>query len=313
MSKAVYPAATLVIFGLLVVAGAAALSLPSVQAVALPVAAQARIPAGDDWYLAYYIEGLDHSLLYHDVHHDVAAMRAADVLLLGNSRMLYSIDHEELKAFEARTGLSCYVLAFGYREQHRFPQKLIERYDLRPKYAVLNVDPFFGNSLSSMAARTLASSPWDARKSEFETQASFFLHRHIQNWVPHPGIPGAATWAYYRSHQHGSIFASATKGRARSVSEATIDWQLTPAEKITAEEFQGWMKSRGTQILMTTVPPAVPEPMRDLARELDVPAILPDHEDLMTSDGSHLDPASARKFSADFFRKLEPLVKTSAK
>jgi hypothetical protein len=48
----------------------------------------ARIPASAEWYLGYYHGGVDDYLLFHGLDGTAERMRRADVLILGNSRVL---------------------------------------------------------------------------------------------------------------------------------------------------------------------------------------------------------------------------------
>ena len=70
-----------------------------------------------------------------------------------------------------------------------------------------------------------------------------------------------------------------------------------------AQELNDEVRRHGGILVLTTVP--YPEAELDhlpfLARELEVPMILPGTEDLYVSDGSHLDPASARRVSSEFW------------
>lgn len=65
--------------------------------------------------------------------------------------MLYALDQQELQAFEQRTGISVYCLAFAYG-RYGVPQAIIEEHDLRPEWILVNAYPFFKPGLSVAAA-----------------------------------------------------------------------------------------------------------------------------------------------------------------
>jgi hypothetical protein len=116
------------------------------------------IQAGE--FLAY-CENERYSDYEHGAFHynlepgSVDAMRKADVLFLGNSRLQLGLDPVLLKESMSAAKLNYYVLGFGYSAQYRFAMSLIRRYDLRPKVLVINVDPFFEDVLSAPARSLL--------------------------------------------------------------------------------------------------------------------------------------------------------------
>ena len=87
----------------------------------------------DDYYLAHDHGGhVDHHVLYFGT--DAVALdhlKRADVLLLGNSRLMFAARPRVLDAFFAARGLRYYVLGFGFREADRFPLAVIEKFDLQ--------------------------------------------------------------------------------------------------------------------------------------------------------------------------------------
>jgi len=116
------------------------------------------IQAGE--FLAY-CENERYSDYEHGAFHynlepgSVDAMRRADVLFLGNSRLQLGLDPVLLKESMSAAKLNYFVLGFGYSAQYRFALSLIMRYDLRPKVLVINADPFFDDVLSAPARALL--------------------------------------------------------------------------------------------------------------------------------------------------------------
>ena len=307
MSRQFYPLVALAVFGSLLICGAAVMAIPSVARKANSAAVGAKLPDAEGWYLGYYNGGHDHVTMYLNLDDAAEALRSADVLLLGNSRMLYAMDSEEIQAFERRTNLRCYVLAFAYSEMCEFPQKLIERYDLHPKWVVINADPFFVKETSKMAKKAMTMTPWEARKAMFEAQVGLAVHRQMDSWLPHLFEQNPA-WVYFRSYRDGSIFVSSTKGKPSLAESNPISWEITAELIQTFEEFQKNMKSRGVGTALTTIPPTVAAPMTELAEKSHTPHFYSKVVQLKTSDGSHLNPESAKRFSESFFRDLERIV-----
>ena len=112
--------------------------------------------------------------------------------------------------FESR-GLRYYALGFGFREADRFPLAIIEKFDLHPRYVVVNADGFFTDSLSEVAEQAIDESSFVARRRRWEATAAHTarrtLHRLIPNWIDLFGRPGFL-WRRevigYRSRANGT-------------------------------------------------------------------------------------------------------------
>jgi hypothetical protein len=78
-----------------------------------------------------------------------------------------------------------------------------------------------------------------------------------------------------------------------------------------AQDFKREVEARGGRLVLCLVPaPTASRATAEwLARELGVPLIAPELENLRTHDGSHLTPESAGTFAAVFFSELEPIVR----
>ncbi len=143
-------------------------------------------PEAGTYYLAHDRGGqVDHHVLYHGT--DGLAMerlKAAQVLFLGNSRLMFALDRGALRQFFDELGLTYYVLGFGHTEQDDFPARIIAKYDLRPEVVVVNADGFFWDGQSEWAAKTIEESAFDAWKLQFESEAAHRLRRAIHRVVP---------------------------------------------------------------------------------------------------------------------------------
>ena len=90
-----------------------------------------------DYYLAHDHGGhVDHHVLYFGTDADALAhLKRAEVLFLGNSRLMFAARPGVFDAFFTERGLRYYVLGFGFREADRFPLAIIEKFDLRPVWS----------------------------------------------------------------------------------------------------------------------------------------------------------------------------------
>ena len=125
--------------------------LPALRGRTLDVA-RAERPPDDDHYLANDIGGqVDHHVLWFGIDEEVTRrLRAAEVLFVGNSRLMFALRPNLLRPFFGARGISYYVMGFGFRESDRLPLALIRKLDLRPRLVVANADGFFGAGAESL-------------------------------------------------------------------------------------------------------------------------------------------------------------------
>src|SRR5687768_17071664 len=85
----------------------------------LDIVTAAAPPA--DHFLAHDRGGhVDHHVLFHGM--DEAALRhlhEADVLLMGNSRLMFALRGPALRQYFTARGMKPFALGFGHEEQHR--------------------------------------------------------------------------------------------------------------------------------------------------------------------------------------------------
>src|SRR5262249_36408216 len=131
---------------------------------------------------------------------------AADVLFVGNSRLMFAFAEDVLTPFFAARGLRYYLLGFGHGESSRFLEELARRHDLRPRLVVANVDRFFTGHASEVGPAGPEESLFDARKVVFETRAAFWIRHRLHQVLPQ--IPdllrGRNESIVYRSREKGS-------------------------------------------------------------------------------------------------------------
>ena len=179
----------------------------------------------DDYYLAHDHGGhVDHHVMYFGT--DPVALdhlKRADVILLGNSRLMFAARPRVLDAFFEARGLRYYVLGFGFREADRFPLAIIEKFDLKPRMVIVNADGFFENSLSDFARqvmkgqrlRCLAVPSGSRDGTRVPEGACTSSCRTGWTWSDGPGFPWRRELIIYRSRSNGT-------------------WQLSPWEVGTA-------------------------------------------------------------------------------
>ena len=292
--------------------------VPALAALRPGVEAGERPPDGDH-YLANDIGGhVDHHVLYFGTDAEVVArLRAAEVLFLGNSRLMFALRPEVLRPFFAAQGRSYYVMGFGFREADRFPLAILRRFDLRPRLVVVNADGFFGGGLSPWAEQVMRDTPFAARKRQWEAEAAHEARRISHVVFPHwpsffglPGLGTGRTFTAYRSRLDGTWAISPWPA-------ATTPFVPTPLEGAgvgrgearDGDAFLAELQARGARLVLTRVPTPVPMPgagAAETARRLGVPLVVADIPGPMSADHSHLDEASAHDWTRAFLERLAP-------
>ena len=169
-----FPAAVFVValVAAVVATDLARTTVPALQG-RVQIIAQAERPPDGDHYLANDVAGhVDHHVIYFGIDDEVMAnLRAAEVLFLGNSRLMFALRPGVLRPFFDADAVPYYVMGFGFREADRFPLAIIRALDLRPRLVVVNADGFFGGGLSPWADVVIRDTPFAARKLQFEAEA----------------------------------------------------------------------------------------------------------------------------------------------
>ena len=313
---------------------AVAFIIAFVACVVVTVAAWERVPAlrsrvdavaaahGPDRVHFYLANGrgghVDHHVLYFGLDDvAIAHLRAADVLFLGNSRLMFAMARDEFAPFFEARGLKPYVMGFGFREADAFPLAVIRRLDLRPRLVVVNADGFFGGGLSPWAEEVVRDTLFEARKWQWEAEAAHeaarIAHRLVPNWLElfgRPGFPDRTGFIAHRSRSDGSWLVSpAQEGRRETILPSDLS-RPEPArhEYAGARRFKAELEARGARLVLTLVPS--PErmggsPVR-LAEALGVAFLDPAVAGLSTKDNSHLDAESAPYFTRGLLEALAP-------
>lgn len=283
-----------------------------------------EVPSSDDFYLATDAgTTLDHHVLYFDLDDEAATrLRAAEVLFVGNSRLMFALRPEVLRPAFAARRQSYYVLGFGFRETDRFPLALIRKLDLRPRIVVVNSDGFFAGAMSAFAETVIRDTPFAARKLRWEGEAAHAVRRVVHiiapNWLSLFGRPGLGRTAglnLYRSRFDGTWAITPWPSTTATFLPGSIDGPAGRGEIAAARAFKAEIERRGARLVLTRVP--TPQAFEGagaatFARLLDVPLVTVDTPGLTSSDHSHLDEASAHDWSREFMTALAPHLGTAA-
>jgi hypothetical protein len=270
-------------------------------------------PARGDFYLAHDRGGhVDHHLIYHGIDDVVQErLQAADVLFLGNSRLMFALVPEAMRRHFDALGRSFYVLGFGHEEQDDFPLQIIRNNDLRPDVVVINADHFFAADRSEWAARVLDETDFDAWKIWAEGEIAHRVRKVMHRVVPHyvDIRRGQREVVLYRSRENGTWFVANDFGDGSRFDWPTPDSDRpSTADLRAAEVFKRELDARGVKLVLCLIPgPGVSlHRAQVMADHLSVPLVVPEAGVLRTIDNSHLSHESALRVVESLLQRLAP-------
>jgi hypothetical protein len=292
--------------------GFAALFAPA-RAAEMDIVSHRERPARGDFYLAHDRGGhVDHHVIYHGIDAVVQdRLRAADVLFLGNSRLMFALDPAATTRYFEAVGRSFYVLGFGHEEQDDFPLQIIRNNDLRPDVVVINADHFFAAERSEWAARVIGESDFDAWKIWVEGEIAHRVRKVVHRVVPHyvDMRRGLREVVLYRSRENGTWFVANDFGLGVTFEWPTEDRDRPSAADLrAAEAFKQELDARGAKLVLCLIPgPGVSlSRAQAIAEHLSVPLVVPEAAALRTIDNSHLSRESAVRVVESLLQRLAP-------
>jgi len=266
--------------------------------------------------------GLCQSINYGDYEHAALALKLepeavrhfveADVMVLGNSRAQFAFSSPATVEFFGRKQVKFYNAAFSGGDGSRFADLLFQRLAPRPKFLVINADPFFLDFLSTPAL-AIVNQPQAARESGEAKRRFQAWHEEICRRLP---VLCGATFALFRSRLDGSLILPPTPLPSfplqipQRLAPGLAD-DLVPAEAIGRRFLAAWGMAASC-IVLTVVPTesVAPQAGIELSRRLGLPFVLPDVGPLETFDHSHLGKPSAERFAAAFWSAIEPRLES---
>lgn len=240
------------------------------------------------------------------------AASQATVLFVGNSRMQFALSTAETENWFEAHSLAYYLLGFSHNENHLFLRPLLQRIKPQAKIFVINVDYFFASELTGPANSVM-------NKPES-------LNRYKQKFywqVIHESVCGAfgslcgnrnsyirkrsnGTWTF-----EGEAFLARMDFSGETISyDHSVDQETVDSYADRAIEFLAATTTNTTCVMLTNTPNSGTSAgtARALSERLGLPLLAPELDELVTFDGSHLDPASASRWSGAFLNDLAPHV-----
>ena len=268
-----------------------------------------------DRYLAYcgganYAD-FEHGAFYFNLEPPALDYaRNADVLVLGNSRLQVALSNDATVDWFKQAQARYYLMAFSYNEDMVFTGDLLRKLKPRAGVYIINVDDFFERRETVFADEILHDP--DARSRYEWKRLSQSWHRPICGAFPRLCgqkfviFRSRETGAYYRIPGPEPLIARNAVSYDPWVNDATVKDSAALAIDF-LREF-----AKGRCVILTNVP--YPDTkMGDaeaIAAGAGLPLVAPRLDGLYTTDGYHLDRASADRWSRAFLEAAGPEIRS---
>lgn len=236
------------------------------------------------------------------------AVRNADVLFLGNSRVQVAFSAPPTERWFSQNSVKYYLMGFGYYENALFEGRILAMVHPKARVYIINLDSFFQESETPPVATILH----DPRaKSEYEAKRMWQrAHERICGIVPE--LCGHQ-FAIFRSRSTGMYYIEGQRIHSAPISyDLDVNQRVAASSISTASAFLSHFGERKCVIL--TMIPTVDTQLgtaKAIATGIGLPLITPlGLHGLQTWDGSHLDRPSAQRWSEAFFRMAGPEIRS---
>jgi hypothetical protein len=266
---------------------------------------------GNDKYADY-----EHGALYYGLEPAVRDnIRNAQVIFLGSSRTQAGFSTKAVSAYFENAGIRFFVLGFGYAERSRFSLAVLKRWKASPKVLVINADPYFSDALTVPAQEAL-----DGRPAFLWRLALKFLFQRVHRVLCFsvPFVCPESDPAIFRSTRDGKwnwipSFIAERGNPIDPTARKMIARNELERAKDLGEKFLREVGLDRRCVVLTGTPNSFVDSIgiaKKLAAALKTSSIFPATEGLSTPDGSHLNLASAERWSGAFVESLTPILET---
>lgn len=282
-----------------------------------------RVYAGINSFLAHCTAptfgDYEHGAYYYGFERDaVDNLKRSQVLLLGNSRSQFAFSTESTRNAFERAGIREYLLGFG-AETSYFPQLLIEKYHLHPGALIIAADPFFMHRVSEAASPFEGGVTRDWRTKFLSWQDTFekFIFTRTHYLLCNFPLVCQHNPSIYRSVSDGMWI---TQGVFYDAPSLMLESEPQPPKKLSEVKedderiARSFFQSAGVEpscVVLTAQPNAftdADEYAAEIGRRLGTHVSIPRLSQMATIDHSHLDPASAERWSAAVLEESLPWI-----
>jgi len=271
---------------------------------------------GADRYVAYCqataYGDYDYGAFWYGLEPSTSAAAAtADVLFVGNSRAQFALSSNAIANWFASHRSRYYLLGFAYNGNMAFAAPLLRRLQPRASMYVVSVDLFFRRQPTEPAQEVMRDSA--ALGKYREKSFAQLLHRALCTRIT---ALCRHEFAYYRRRTDGAwIVAGSGDFKSRpAVYSDSVDHRVLDGEIALGREFVSQLPVSRDCILLTLPAKGTLGPgtsvgtAKAIAAALGLKFIAPQPDGLTTFDGSHLDRASAERWSSAFIGIAGPSI-----
>ena len=265
----------------------------------------------------------DRDVLYHNIGRSIDNARAADIIVLGHSMVLWGLRDDQLVEFGRKHGIRIFNMASAGDGSGEFLRRVIERWQLRPKLWIINADDHaanffsvslddFGNSGNSSANLVVKYS----RLHGFFNVVGRNLRWRLEDLIVNT-LPAAVGKAFLTTYPGLHVYRSAVDGSwdlqaigsyngTNSITTLTRD-QHCPASAAEIDQARRYVSDIGGSVILTLFPynESCPQRVQEIAGALQLETIIPPNINYTTIDQAHLDKQGATEFTAFFLQALE--------
>lgn len=278
---------------------------------------------GGDWYLAFCTSkrfgDYEHGAFYFDLEREaIRHLKSAQVLIFGNSRVQYALSNRNLTQFFAAPDIQApvYLFGFGYAEPYEFSLELYDKFDLRPKVAIVAVDGQIFETHVSDVVRFMKAAPAQSRLNYAGKQTQQFIHRWLCRLDEYfPGFLNCSRWmSMFRSRTTGMWLTDYHEEPKDIPFQLPDTLNAAAVDGITwvARQFVDRLKIPKDCVIFITVPFPKWSPLNtvELAKRVGVISV---EQDIgprwATVDESHLTREMGMKFTGHVLEKMKPVIR----
>jgi hypothetical protein len=256
----------------------------------------------------------EHGALYYGLEPAaISSLRQAQVIFLGSSKTQAAFSSEAVRNYFGGRNIPFFLLGFGYGEWSMFALAVMQKWHVSPKVLVINADPFFSDMLSQPAE--------DALKGEIAflwrlaLKTLFQRVHHALCAVARNACPGTEP-AIFRSAKDGQwnwigpYIPERSVPIDRSQQKTIAPDELSRVGEL-GEKFFAAVGIERRCVVVTGVPTSDVDAVgiaEIVAATLKTRSIFPPTEGLTSVEGSHLNLASAERWSGEFVEALAPIL-----
>jgi hypothetical protein len=267
-----------------------------------------------DQYIAYCNAGgyadYEHGAFWFDLEPTAKDFaKRADVVFLGNSRMQVAFSAAATADWFSAIPARYYLLGFSYGENVIMTEELLRKLQPRAKAYVINVDDFF-ERVETAPMKTILHEP-DAR-DRYEMKRRW---QHVHEWIcTKLSALCGGDYVIFRSRETGAYTKKTDRDLITPVSDDwAVDQHLVKSSTSVAKDFLAKLTIPRECVILTVVPTVGTRigNVTAIAEALGIPLMTPElSQGLLTFDGSHLDKASAERWSQAFFEMANSKIRS---